>query len=187
MPLLPCMFLTVLIPILAWRFGLSVNAKALVAFGVSGLVMTAAGIAILLGLVALLLIPQTPQGHNLAGTGMFFLFGALLGLQIESLGGLLTLASCSIGLRQVAQRRPRWFWILLAGAFLPLIVCVGIGAFVQTDGDVFARMGPQIQGISVSLIVALILPLVAAIVTTTYAIRRARGMRGQAVVEPRSI
>lgn len=191
MPLLPCMVFAVLIPIFAWIFGPSVNAKALVAIGVSGLIVTAAGVALIAGMTILtFFVPappdSSPQGHN-PGGGLTLLFVVLISLQIESLGGLLTLGSCFIGLRQAARQRQRWFWLLLAGALLPLVALVGIEVFATASQDLLGQLILLIHGIPVLLIVTACLPLAAAIVTTTYAIRRARGMREQAVVAPRPI
>jgi hypothetical protein len=178
MPLLPCEILAVVIPIIAWIFGLSVNEKALIAIALSSLVVTAFGVALIFGLVSLIFFPSASQNppppHSYPGAALLFLLGVLIGAGIEMLGGLLTLAACCIGLRQTAHGRPRWFWILLAGALLPLIVFVGIGVFAQAGQDMLGRVSPQIHGISLLLMIAVVLPLVAAIVTTTYASNTAR-------------
>ncbi len=191
--MLPCIILAVLAPILAWVFGLSVYAKALTAFAVSGLIVTAVGVVLIVGSIYLTFFapaswypPPQPHTHNM-GMGLLFLFGVLIGVQVETLGGILTLASCFIGLRQMARQRPYWFWILLAGAFLPLIASIGIGVFAQADPDLFGQVSPKIRGvIPVPLVIPVALPLIAAVVTLIYALRPARGAHGQVLVAPSS-
>ena len=191
--MLPCIVLAVLAPILAWVFGLSVNAKTLIAFAVSGLIVTAVGVVLIVSAIYLTFFapaswypPPQPHTHNM-GVGLLFLFGVLIGAQVEMLGGILTLASCFIGLRQMARQRPRWFWILLAGALLPLIAAIGIGVFAQADPDLFGQVSPKIRGvIPVPLLIAAALPLIAAVVTLIYALRPARGAYRPIAVAPGS-
>lgn len=175
-PYVALVILAVMAPILAWIFGRSVRAKTLFTLGGIGLVLTAIGIVVIVCVIypRPFSAPTPPQRNNLT-QGFLFLLWVFLGVQIEVLGGILTLTSCVLGLRQTVRRQPRWFWILLVGAFLPLIVSVvsiGIGVFHDI----------RIQGVSAPIAVAIALPLIAASVTLTFAARQARGARGQIAV-----
>ena len=83
--MLPCIVLAVLAPILAWVFGLSVNAKTLIAFAMSGLIVTAVGVVLIVSAIYLTFFapaswypPPQPHTHNM-GVGLLFLFGVLIG------------------------------------------------------------------------------------------------------------
>lgn len=174
----------VLAPILAGVFAPSVHMKALIAFAVSGLMVTAVGVGILyLGFFTQMPgLPAPPRSSLLPA--FIFLLWVYLGILIEILGASLTLASCIIGLRQTLRRQPRWYWILLARAILSLIVSVGIVVLSLGGPGMLGQVDLQIHRVSLLLMIAVALPLIAAVVALTYAIRRARGAHGQRAAAP---
>lgn len=181
-PLLLTIILLVAVPILAWRFGLSVGRRVLIALAVSGLVITSVGVAIFVGVFYIVFYsPRSPpQPHSYPGYAILWVFGISLVLNVEALGSLFTLASCFVGLRQTAQSRSRWFWALLVGALISLILFALSGrsllfVVLTLIGADFLSL--NVQTISAYLLIVVVLPLTASIIAFTYARQRARGMR----------
>lgn len=175
--------LLVAVSILAWRFGLSMGRRVLIALAVSGLVITSVGVAIFVAVFYIVFYsPRSPpQPHSYLNYAILWVFGIMLVLNLEALGSLFAFASCFVGLRQTAQSRSRWFWALLVGVLISLIL------FALSGGSLFfVAFTLTVQTISTYLLIVVVLPLTASIIAFTYAIRRARGMRGQAVVAPQS-
>jgi hypothetical protein len=167
--LLPVIIFCVLAPIFAWRFGLSVNAPVLLGPAVSGLIVTALAIALPLLLVFMVrTAPPNPQPDKLGG--FVCLFVLLISLVIEALGAMATLLVCLIGLRQTIRGHAGWFAALRVGSLAPLawsslMIVLGFNAIP------FGQTCPSTVGIIPSLLFSgMATPMVAAIVTTAYAI-----------------
>jgi hypothetical protein len=96
------------------------------------------------------------------------------------LGVTLTLAVSLIGMRKTFRRDLAWFTGLVMGAPVPLVATAPLAGIAVTGDDLNAQSGLRVLGLPVWLTAAVALPLVAAIVTTAYAVRAARlplGMR----------